>query len=455
MEFDNSNRITKATHLRYDFEKIRIIDSIYQDEVLTVETESAHGFQVGDIIIIENSSKDSHLNGSYSVIGLSGDKKMVLDYDLPTDISVEQINHSYAEIKSLNITKVYTEDITYKKNQYIFFEKATNNVPYKILDIKQDYIGRYLVVEGTIPRNVNSFVQVDSKDLHSFVPEQNLNTLKYSINTTPQRLNIKGIDTNLYKIFMPSEPGQLTKNLSAKIISSIVLNRNPITIVEPIDDTTDETDIIGGDNTNDLNFNDLDSYGMSRKNKPYKDEEIAYHYSRSYLKKEYDLEEMELTPENDTFDWNNGGVVGLDELKILERFLLTSPETVEEYNINRGDYPMTSVLPNVVTATYACQENCCHDDFTESETFTMEGVYIYDAFQTYMDSIGIAESDYVEFRTYYDSLVTQGIAEELVQEIVYMPTTPTEQKFCGDYTGSETFHPKMHIFITHTNYMLL
>ena len=46
-----------------------------------------------------------------------------------------------------------------------------------------------------------------------------------------------------------------------------------------------------------------------------------------------------------------------------------------------------------------------------------------------MDSIGIAESDYVEFRTYYDSLVTQGIAEELVQEIVYMPTTPTEQKF--------------------------
>ena len=140
------------------------------------------------------------------------------------------------------------------------------------------------------------------------------------------------------------------------IISSIILNRNPITIVEPIDDATDETDILSGDNTNDLNFNDLDSYGMSRKNKPYKNEEIAYHYSRSYLKKEYDLEEMELTPENDTFDWNNDGVVGLDELKILERFLLTSPETVEEYNINRGDYPMTSVLPNVVTATYACQD---------------------------------------------------------------------------------------------------
>ena len=99
-------------------------------------------------------------------------------------------------------------------------------------------------------------------------------------------------------------------------------------------------------------------------------------------------------------------------------------------------------------------KNCCHDDFTESETFTMEGVYIYDAFQTYMDSIGIAESDYVEFRTYYDSLVTQGIAEELVQEIVYMPTTPTEQKFCGDYTGSElNISPEdAHIYYAHQLY---
>lgn len=453
LEFDNINRITKATQLRYDFEKIRIIDSLYQDEVLTIETESAHGFQVGDIIIIENASKDSHLNGSYSIIGLSGDKKMVLDYDLPPDVSIDKINNNYAEIRSLNITKVYTDNITYKKNQYIFFEKATNNVAYKILDIKQDYIGRYLIVEGTVPRNVNSFIRVDSSDLNSFVPKQNLNTLKYSLNTTPQRLNLKGIDTNLYKIFMPSEPGQFTKNLSSKIISSIILNRNPIIIDEPINDTTDETDIFNDDSTNELDLNDLGSYGMSRKNIPYKDEEIAYHYSRSYLKKEYDLEKMELTPENDTFDWNNDGVVGLDELKILERFLLTSPETVEEYNINRGDYPMTSVLPNIVTATYACQENCCHDDFTESETFTMEDVYIYDAFQAYMDSIGVAETDYVEFRNYYDILVEQGIAEELQNEIVYMPTTPTEQKFCGDYTGSGNISPEdAHIYYAHQLY---
>ena len=224
-----------------------------------------------------------------------------------------------------------------------------------------------------------------------------------------------------------------------------------------IDDTQNNNDntISDTSNTTNTDFDNLDYFSQSNKQVLYNKEEIAYHYSRTYLKKEYDLNEYtEVSPESDTFDWNNDGIVGLDELKILERFLLTAPKTVEEYNTDRGSYPMTSVLPNVVTATYACQENCCHDDFIESEDFTMEDVYIYDAFQAYMDSIGIAESDYIEFRNYYDSLVTQGIAEPLSNEIVYMPTTPTEQKFCGDYTNSGNISPEdSHIYYAHQLYV--
>ena len=457
--FDKSNRIHTPTHIRYDFEQLKIIDTIYDNDVLIVETEIGHGFNKGDSIIIENSSKNSHINGSHEIVGLTGETKLILDYDLPDGVTPSDINGTYAEFKSLNTTKIYTDVTEFLRGEFIFFEEATNSVPYRIINIKQDYIGKYLIVEGNVPRNVNSFVKVDAHPNRIFTErESTYKTLNYSLNTSPTRLNLDSIDINSYKIYTPTNAGELARNINSKIISSIQLNRKAVQIGDTIiDDTQNNNDNNVLDDQNDsydIDFGNLDQFSRSTKQTLYSKEEIAYHYSRSYLKKEYDLNEYtEVTPETDTFDWNNDGVVGSDELKILERFLLTSPQTVEEYNINRGDYPMTSVLPNVVTATYACQENCCHDDFTESEDFTMEDVYIYDAFQTYMDSLGIAESDYVEFRNYYDSLVAQGIAEPLQNEIVYMPTTPTEQKFCGDYTNSGHISPEdAHIYYAHQLY---
>ena len=457
LKLDGDNRINETTHIRYDFETLKIINSEYENDVLVIETESSHGFNVGDIIIIENASKDGHINGSFEIIGLTGNTKMILDFDLPIGVESADIKGSYAEIKSLNTTRIYTENTSFQINDFIFFEEAANSIPYRIINIKQDYIGRYLVVEGNVPRNVKSFVKVESKNTRTFEEvSSTYKTLQFSLNKNPQILNLSGIDVDSYKIFIPSVPGELSKHLNSKIISSLVINKKQLQLSDTptLDDNITDSNVNQTTSSDDLMITNLDSYGMSKKIPLYNKEEIAYHYSRSYLKKEYDLNEYtEVSPEADTFDWNNDGVVGTDELKILERFLLTAPRTVKEYNTNRGDYPMTSVLPNIVTATYACQENCCHDDFTESEDFTTEDVYIYDAFQTYMDSIGIEESDYVEFRSYYDSLVKQGIAEELEQEIVYMPTTPTERKFCGDYTNSGNISPEdAHIYYAHQLY---
>ena len=97
--FDKSNRIHTPTHIRYDFEQLKIIDTIYDNDVLIVETEIGHGFNKGDSIIIENSSKNSHINGSHEIVGLTGETKLILDYDLPDGVTPSDINGTYAEFK--------------------------------------------------------------------------------------------------------------------------------------------------------------------------------------------------------------------------------------------------------------------------------------------------------------------------------------------------------------------
>lgn len=467
LTFDSKNRIYNPEHIRYDFETIKVTNSVYENDELTITTDAEHGFNVGDTIIIKNSSKDKLIDGSYVIIGDPGEHELVLDYDLPANKSAEDVTGSYGELETLNTTKVYTDVTEFNRGDFIFFEKAVDNIPHKVLNIKRDYLGTYLVVEGNIPRNVGSFVKVNSSDQRTFkedVPRSKY--LHYSLHPKPERLNIPTIDFNLYKIYTPTKSGQLSKYLTSKLISSIKITKKPIELLELEKlEQANSTETSEPSKIESINVQEevvevkLD---MSEETKDdtlnkviYSDTEVAYHYTRPYLKNEYDLADYDkVSPDTDTFDWNNDGIVGIDELKILERFLLTSPETVEEYNENRGDAPMTNILPTVITATYACQEYCCHDDFTESEDFTMEDVYVYDAFQTYMDSIGIKESEYEQFKAYYDSLVAQGIAEVMEQEIVYMPTAPSEHKYCGDYTNSGHISPDdSHIYFAHQLYV--
>jgi hypothetical protein len=60
-------------------------------------------------------------------------------------------------------------------------------------------------------------------------------------------------------------------------------------------------------------------------------------------------------------DWNMDGEVDELDLLILERFVLTQPATLEEYNKDRGEYPLAKCLPDLTTAKYQCpvyREEC-------------------------------------------------------------------------------------------------
>ena len=102
------NEIEKGT---FDQEKVEVAEDIFENNNI-VETEIGHGFNKGDSIIIENSSKNSHINGSHEIVGLTGETKLILDYDLPDGVTPSDINGTYAEFKSLNTTKIYT-DVTF------------------------------------------------------------------------------------------------------------------------------------------------------------------------------------------------------------------------------------------------------------------------------------------------------------------------------------------------------
>lgn len=55
-----------------------------------------------------------------------------------------------------------------------------------------------------------------------------------------------------------------------------------------------------------------------------------------------------------TADWDLDGEIDELELRVLERMLLIRPTTLDEYNLNIGDYPPIKVLPNLATMKYSC-----------------------------------------------------------------------------------------------------
>ena len=162
----------------------------------------------------------------------------------------------------------------------------------------------------------------------------------------------------------------------------------------------------------------------------------SYHNNRKYFREEFEFK-LGDDMHNEVYDWNGDGVINSDELKILERYIVTRPKTVEEYNEFRGDYPIAKVLPATATATYACQEYCCHDDFTESSDFNEDDAFIYDAFQTYVESLDESEqTEFADFSYEYLVLEKQGLTPTLESSIIYMPTDPRQYNLCGDYTSN-------------------
>lgn len=438
-----------ADHIRYDYIKLQIENATLSpdNDVVTFDTTYSHGYTRGDKLVIQNSSKDGLLNGMFEVSGVT-DKTITINFNLPSGKNETDINGTYGEIESLNFTKVYVDVEDFAVHDEIFFEQFNKGVSYRVSALKKDYIGEYLVVSGVVPRNCKNFTR------KSRVPITK--ALKFSRSFIPEIYNLEEngnpIDLEKYDIFSPADPGSVTAAVAISWISYIELRFKQETS-EIIQD--------GGVDIDDIDFSRRKLYlpKMSEQDVSSKniiDDSVAYHFSRGYLRKDYELEGYEdVGTQNDTWDWNGDGVVGKDELKILERVIMTRPSSLKEYNIHRENYPRATTLPTLATAQYACQENCCHDDFTETDEFTIDDVYIYDAFQAYIDTVGQESvTEPQEFLDHYDSLEVQGISPWLFDEMVYMPTNPKEQKFCGDYTNTGTITADdAHIYYAHHLYV--
>ena len=75
------------------------------------------------------------------------------------------------------------------------------------------------------------------------------------------------------------------------------------------------------------------------------------------MSSESDSSEFEVTKSSTSepsSDFNNDGEVDDLDLQILEGYILMQPSTLEEYNANRGNFPLAVNLPNLLTAKFSC-----------------------------------------------------------------------------------------------------
>ena len=65
-------------------------------------------------------------------------------------------------------------------------------------------------------------------------------------------------------------------------------------------------------------------------------------------------------------DFNNDGEVDDLDLQILEGYILMQPSTLEEYNANRGNFPLAVNLPSLLTAKFSCDPAYYYGDIDMS-----------------------------------------------------------------------------------------
>jgi hypothetical protein len=86
-------------------------------------------------------------------------------------------------------------------------------------------------------------------------------------------------------------------------------------------------------------------------------------------------------------DWNNDGDVDELDRDILASYLLQGkPNSVDEYNLNRLNYPKATDLPNLITSNYTCPGgDCCDDDYDEDGALSSKDALIHYAFTSLID----------------------------------------------------------------------
>ena len=72
---------------------------------------------------------------------------------------------------------------------------------------------------------------------------------------------------------------------------------------------------------------------------------------------------------------------------------------------------------------------CCSDDYTETGSFLTDDIDIYSAFQAYFVGSANVFPTLDEFKTYYQTLVSNGLATNLGNEIKHLPELD-----CADFT---------------------
>lgn len=489
VSFDGNVLNYEIFKIRYDYDTIKIKNTEVVDDVLNLTTSHPHGYAPGDVIIIKNSSRDGWLNGRYDVLG-STETTLTVNFQLPIGASYEDINGSYGELDSLQFSKIYCDVEEFQVGDLLVFEHFVSSQNCEVVSIKRDYLGDYLSVSGIVPRNSKIFTKRSSTHnpdeileyRHEPNPEYynlDLDTSEYDLYISPRSAAVNSrFDSFISQIKatlkLTATTGGLFEKVSPQLHSSISqpsVSEDTSTVVSigeptqspPSQNTTEPSistdksedsgvfDVVYDPATgvvfDDESASELSPFTLSS-DKPvseYPTEEVnqtlvstedteSYHFNRKYLREEFELQ-LRGRNYDEIYDWNGDGHVGQDELEILERVILTAPKTIEEYNETRGDYPIAKVLPTIANASYACQEYCCHDDYTETHDFNLEDVYIYDAFQSYLDEIPEEVSpDHANFSYHYLTLVYQGITPQLSNEIMYMPTDPRQSTLCADFT---------------------
>ena len=511
ISFDGGILNTTASKIRYDYDTIKIKNTEVVDDVLNLTTSHPHGYNPGDVIIIKNSSRNGLINGRHDVLG-STETTLTVAFQLPAGVLPSEIDGSYGELESLQFSKIYCDVKDFQAGDTLIFEHFVSSRRFEVVSIKRDYLGDYLSVSGIVPRSAKIFTKqssqadpteileykyepnpeyydldfnTDEYDLFISAPSTAVNSrfdafisqidISLKLKSTPDILFTKR-DTQTNTTASPDSPATDDTPLSTPGSIPTPSTDSPVAdipeppVVADVPKTPKSLDVIHDSITGEPDVPELSPFtrpmGSPTSDYPFPDEpepeqELvstedveSYHFNRKYLREEFELQ-LQGRNYDEIYDWNGDGHVGQDELEILERVILTSPKTVEEYNENRGDYPFAKLLPTIANASYACQEYCCHDDYTESYNFNLEDVSIYDAFQSYLDEIPEEVfPDHANFSYHYMTLVYQGIAPQLSNEIVYMPTDPRQSTLCADFTGTgEIIQDDTHIYYAYQLYM--
>jgi hypothetical protein len=121
-----------------------------QDGYLNIVTDTTNDLSVGQFITIRNSTKNSVLNGTHRISEVS-DNSFVINFRIPINMNIEDLQNINANFDLLNATKVYcnVEGLSVG-NEVVFDYASGNGNTYPITEIGSDEYGVYLLINAVL-----------------------------------------------------------------------------------------------------------------------------------------------------------------------------------------------------------------------------------------------------------------------------------------------------------------